>query len=206
MTKEQEEGLEQKILHVAELLFLEKGFSMTSTTEIAKNAGCNQALVHYYFRTKENLFLTIFEQKLRLLFSSIHNEETKDLSFTEKLKLNIEAHFEMVRANPRLPFLVMNEFTTNPSRIEEFRNKISGYPQEMLFSMQQELLLEIKAGRIKAIDPFDLLLNIVSLNAMLFLSGNIFKSVAQLSEEEYAKFIEHRKQEHVRVILDSLRP
>ena len=48
--------MEIVILETAERLFLEKGFGMTSTTEIAKEIGCNQALIHYYFRTKENLF------------------------------------------------------------------------------------------------------------------------------------------------------
>ena len=52
--------MEIQILETAEKLFLEKGFASTSTTEIAREVGCNQALVHYYFRTKENLFNTIY--------------------------------------------------------------------------------------------------------------------------------------------------
>ena len=35
---------------------MEKGFDAVSTTDIARKVGCNQALVHYYFRTKDNLF------------------------------------------------------------------------------------------------------------------------------------------------------
>ncbi|MTK53079.1 TetR/AcrR family transcriptional regulator [Paludibacter sp.] len=206
MTQEQEAGLEQKILETAEQLFLEKGFAMTSTTEIAKKAGCNQALVHYYFRTKENLFQSIFEQKIRLLISSFQDHEMQNLTFEEKLKRKIETHFEMIRANPRLPFLVMNEFTTNPSRLEAFRIKIIAVPQAVFHKLEEELNEEIRAGRIRDITVMDLVLNIVSLNAMLFLTGNIFKCVAQLSEEQYQMMIEHRKQEHVKVILASLRP
>ncbi|MBQ1851529.1 MAG: helix-turn-helix transcriptional regulator, partial [Paludibacteraceae bacterium] len=41
-------NLEQVILDAATELFLERGFDSTSTTDIAKKAGCNQALVHYY--------------------------------------------------------------------------------------------------------------------------------------------------------------
>jgi AcrR family transcriptional regulator len=48
-----EQNMEQAILETAERLFLEKGFAATSTTQIAKAVGCNQALVHYYFRTQE---------------------------------------------------------------------------------------------------------------------------------------------------------
>ncbi|MBP1640443.1 MAG: TetR family transcriptional regulator [Bacteroidetes bacterium] len=206
MIGEQEIGLEQKILAIAEQLFLEKGFAMTSTTEIAKKAGCNQALVHYYFRTKENLFQSIFEQKIRLLISTFQESEMPDMTFEEKLKVKIESHFEMVRANPRLPFLVVNEFTTNPARIDSFRKKISELPNLVFTRLQADLEAEIQAGRVRPISVFDLLLNVVSLNAMLFLTGAIFKNVAQLNEAQFEQMIEHRKQEHVRVILASIRP
>ena len=65
------QSMESIILETAERLFLEKGFAMTSTTEIAKEVGCNQALVHYYYRTKENLFNVIFEQKFNGFFQGI---------------------------------------------------------------------------------------------------------------------------------------
>jgi TetR/AcrR family transcriptional regulator len=64
----QENTFEQAILEAAEKLFLEKGFAMTSTTEIAREAGCNQALVHYYFRTKAKLFDSVFEKKAVCFF------------------------------------------------------------------------------------------------------------------------------------------
>ena len=43
---EKNKNIEKRILWVAERLFLEKGFNGTSTTEIAKAVGCNQALIH----------------------------------------------------------------------------------------------------------------------------------------------------------------
>jgi len=68
-TKEQTDK-ELAILEAAEKLFSEKGYGLTSTVEIARKAGCNQSLVHYYFRTKSNLFETIFEKKVELFFST----------------------------------------------------------------------------------------------------------------------------------------
>ena len=63
--------MEQSILKVAEQLFLDKGFNRTSTTEIARVVGCNQTLIHYYFRTKENLFNRIFEKKLEQIIPQL---------------------------------------------------------------------------------------------------------------------------------------
>ena len=80
-------SMEIVILETAEQLFLEKGFAMTSTTEIAKKIGCNQALIHYYFRTKENLFNLIFEKKFRQFIQhAFEFGNPKELAFEEKLK------------------------------------------------------------------------------------------------------------------------
>ena len=46
MEQTREQSMESIILETAERLFLDKGFALTSTTEIAREAGCNQALVH----------------------------------------------------------------------------------------------------------------------------------------------------------------
>jgi len=53
MEEKNNQSTEQAILEVAERLFLDKSFAKTSTTEIAKKVGCNQAMIHYYYRTKK---------------------------------------------------------------------------------------------------------------------------------------------------------
>ena len=60
---------EEEILKAAEELFVEHGYNATSTTDIAKRVGCNQALIHYYFRNKENLFQQIFTKKIETILS-----------------------------------------------------------------------------------------------------------------------------------------
>ena len=65
--KEDTSNTEQSILKAAEKEFLKKGFSGSKTTEIAKEAGVTHAMLHYYFRTKENLFNKVFEEKARQL-------------------------------------------------------------------------------------------------------------------------------------------
>ena len=69
--KSDERSMEQTILGAAETLFIEQGFDKTSTGQIAKLAGCNQALVHYYYRTKEKLFDLVFEKKMRMALNNI---------------------------------------------------------------------------------------------------------------------------------------
>jgi TetR/AcrR family transcriptional regulator len=197
---------EQSILEAAEQLFLDKGFSNTSTTEIAKKVGCNQALVHYYFRTKDKLFEAVFEKKASMFISSFLQISRDNISFEEKLQRKIELHFDILRANPRLPFLMFNELTTNPQRLLSIKEKFKMNNVSILDHFKSELETEIKKGTIRQIEPIDLILMMISLNVVLFIAHPILKILINISDEEYERMIERRKRENVLVILRSLRP
>jgi AcrR family transcriptional regulator len=197
---------EQSILEAAEKLFFEKGFALTSTTEIARVAGCNQALVHYYFRTKEKLFDAVFEKKARMFVDGLAQPHPANATFEEKLKHKIEAHFDMISANPRLPFLFFNELITNQVRLMKFKTSLVDLPLKIILPMKEELEAEIAKGNIRPISIYDLLITMISLNAMLFLASPVLKILANFSEEDFEKLVAHRKQENVTIIIRSLRP
>jgi len=202
-----EQSMEQAILEEAEKLFLEKGFALTSTTEIAKKVGCNQALVHYYFRTKDNLFNTIFEQKFRVFFQHVFElENMEELSFNDKLKHIIESHFDMIKANAKLPLLIISEFSRRPEQINVLKEKLKNLPLELFNKLNTDLETEIEAGRIRPITIMDMIITVASLNVSLFLLMPIASQVASLNETQRQFIIEHRREEHVKLILNSLRP
>jgi AcrR family transcriptional regulator len=201
-----EQSMEQSILETAERLFLEKGFLLTSTTEIAKEVGCNQALVHYYFRTKDNLFNTIFETKFRLFFRHIFELGNLDeLSFADKLKHIIESHFDMLRENSKLPLLIISEFSRRPAQVNVLKEKLQGLPQALLEKLNKQLETEITAGRIRQTTLMDLIITMVSLNISLFLLLPIASQIVTLNDSQLQFMIDHRREEHVKLILNSLR-
>ena len=67
MMTEQTQNKEQAILEAAEREFLAKGFDGARTISIARAAGVTHAMLHYYFRTKENIFERILDEKMRLM-------------------------------------------------------------------------------------------------------------------------------------------
>ncbi len=204
---EAEQNTEQKILAAAEELFLEKGYALASTVEIAKRAGCNQALVHYYFRTKDKLFEAIFAQKVRQFVEGLTKLDNEGLTFEEALARIAESHFDILASQPRLPFLIFNELTTNPARIEALR--------AMLFDtldlrpvMRMQVLLdeEIRKGNVRPTTMMDISMTMASLNVMTFLARPIIGGVMQIPDEDYQELIQHRRKENVTILLRSLRP
>jgi len=202
-----EKSMEQTILDTAEELFLEKGFAATSTTQIAKTVGCNQALIHYYFRTKENLFNSIFESKFKLLFQRFFDTTNlENLSFTDKIKQLIEAHFDILSENPKMPMLIINELTRQPEQIKVLKEKLHTLPEKLISVMNNELQIEIEAGRVKNCTFLDIMFTIISLNLSIFTVLPIAVNIAELNETQTKFFLAHRRAENVNIVLSYLRP
>lgn len=204
--KERGQNMEQLILETAERLFMDKGFALTSTTEIAREAGCNQALVHYYFRTKEKLFESIFERKAQLMLSAILKMDDPSQPFEERLRNLVENHFDIMIKNPKLPFLFLNELLTNPKRLDIMTQKLQTIPMTVMERFADDLQKEIDKGRIRDVSPISILLTVLSLNLTPFIIKPIFQKMTNISEELFLVMIEERKKENIRIIMRSLMP
>ena len=51
------------LLDAAEQLMLEEGYAAVTSRRLASKAGLKPQLVHYYFRTMEDLFLEVFRRR-----------------------------------------------------------------------------------------------------------------------------------------------
>jgi len=197
---------EQAIMEAAEELFLENGYARTSTTAIAKKAGCNQALVHYYYRSKENLFGLVFRKKISVFLSFFHHVSNEDLPFEEKLAKRISAHFDLLRANERLPVMFFNEIGTNSELAKKVLENFSDLPLPVILQLQSELDAEFAAGRICKTQATDLIFNIFSMNLVAFLTKPLVQMFTNSNDELMDKLLQERKASNIKTIMQSLKP
>ena len=204
-TKEKEKNKEQAILEAAENEFLEKGFEAAKTTKIASLAGVTHAMLHYYYRTKENLFDLVFDKKIRILKESMFSSfENPDIPFLEKVKSGIEAHFEIVRANQSLPRFVLNELVYKPKRLKLFEGRVKRIAASVSGKISAEIEREVKKGTINPIDPVTLMLDIASMNIFVFAALPLLRIFAVGAYESEEAFLEARKKENVEIIMRRL--
>ena len=52
-----------QLLDAAELLLLEEGYAAVTSRRVAAKAGLKPQLVHYYFRTMDDLFVEVFRRR-----------------------------------------------------------------------------------------------------------------------------------------------
>lgn len=197
---------EQRIMQAAEHDFLTSGFAATKTTEIAARAGVTHAMLHYYFRTKENLFNRIVESKIELLSQSIQVLfKPSQLPLVERIQAGVEAHFDFLVANPELPRFVINEVINNPKHFELFAQKAHLAVDYLSHSNLLEEFDKCRAkGQISDVSPADLLFDIVSLNVFLFVALPIVDGRVTPLYGGREQFLEARKKENVRIVTERL--
>lgn len=195
---------EKQILTAAAELFLEKGYRAASTTAIAKRAGCNQALIYYYFRSKENLFGKVFSSKTEQIFSKIAEPFNEKQDIFSTIRAIIAAYFDFLRGNEKLAFFLVNEVVLNGENrsmiISEFERNISRIDVFMQFD---QLVREaVRNGLIRPVETFDIMLNIISLCITTFLAKPILSSVLGMTDESTVNaYYEHRKEEIMELVV-----
>lgn len=198
--------MESRILACAENLFLSKGYNLASMTEIAKEAGCTQALVHYYFRTKENLFSKIFDEKLHMFLNSIVNEKDERLPFGEMLAVRASRLFDIMAANPRLPFMFMSEFMINPNQRMNIKDSVMSACSGAVARLDTMIRAEVERGNIRNTDTTSIALNMFSLVVTFFIFLPFLEEAGIVDDGNRSRFLEERKAEIIETLIGSLRP
>jgi AcrR family transcriptional regulator len=78
------QNAEQAFLDAAERLLVEVGYAAITTRGLAREAGANQGLVHYYFGSMENLLVRVLERFTERLIARQRAMYAADLPFIEK--------------------------------------------------------------------------------------------------------------------------
>ncbi|GGB51917.1 TetR family transcriptional regulator [Lentibacillus populi] len=110
-----------KILEAAIELIAEKGYSATSTSEIAKRAGVAEGTIFRHYRTKKDLLLSIVNPVIINFMAPVFAEKFVDqvfheshTSFEDFLYLFIKNRFEFVQSNVPLIKIVIQELAFHP--------------------------------------------------------------------------------------------
>ncbi len=194
---------EEKIIQAAEVVFIEKGMAGARMQQIADVAGINKALLHYYYRSKEKLFNVIFKIAFKAFIPNLLEVFKGDKDFFTKLRYFVSKYIDVLERNPHLPGFVLHEISHRPDNLMKM-------VKEMNFDVdfiQDQIAEEIAQGKIKAIDPAQLLINVISLCifpivAKPMISGVIYKG----DEKAYKKMLKDRKTHVADFIINSIKP
>lgn len=198
---------EEKILLAAEMEFAEKGYAGARSTSIAQKAGVTHAMLHYYFRTKENLFETVIDRKteaIRNIILSAVNDDSAPLF--DKIRTAISGHIEYIARNPHLPKFLVNEVMSDPTKAEMLFGKFKPHLPDTIARLQKQIDDEAAKGQCRKVDARMLIFDILSMNFFAFLARPIAGFLFEGTDVNSREFIEMRKKDSIETIMSKLRP
>ena len=182
--------IEEKILSAAEEEFYRSGFDAASTAKIAKSVGVTHAMVNYYYRTKEQLFLRILDNHIEKALTVLRDVMREHGEMKETLTKTASALFRLFNEDRSFPFLLLDASRSHPEYLARYRDGLYDSAKEVL---------EGHAGRLKESLPdgnvTGLFENVLTLAYTPFLHIPFLKNVAGYGEQEIDDYLSRRKEE-----------
>jgi len=197
-----DQSTEERILAAAKKIFVAKGIDGARMQDIADEAGINKALVHYYFRSKEQLFEVIFKSAANRIFPGVNQILLTDLPVFEKIRKFTDFYLSIIIDNPYLPLFVLNEVNKSPVI---FIEKIFGDKKPDLSKFVAQIAEEVRLGIIKPVNPTHLIINMMSMCIFPFVARPMMQMVLGIDELEFRYMMEQRKKLVAEFIIDSIK-
>jgi AcrR family transcriptional regulator len=181
---------ELKIRDAAKSLFLKKGYSATTTRDIAQESQINLALLNYYFTSKRRLFeIIMFETLYDFLNKMVEVYNDEETTIREKIELASSKYIDMIIAEPLLPTFILNELKNNPTNFLKM-------PTAKVI-MKSQLISQyndgVKKGIYKKVDSIHFITNILSLIVFPFICSPIIMKMEKLNKTDFNKMMNQRK-------------
>ena len=152
-------NIEARILEAATQVFLEKGYEGTNMTHIAEAAGIGRPALYYYYRTKDKIFGEIFGNLVKSFVPGVLEIIRKDAPIEDRLEQLVDAYFEQLSRNPRLPIFIIREMDRDPQFLVKTAADL--HLENYFLSIMEAYEDESKAGHLKAVPPYAIVLNVL---------------------------------------------
>jgi TetR/AcrR family transcriptional regulator len=199
---ESDKHTEDKIFEAATDIFVEKGMDGARMQDIATHAGINKALLHYYFRTKDQLFNKVFEKIAGKMFMKFAPVFAENFSLEEKIRFFFKTHISFLQDNPGLPGFILNEINRNPARIKKLLGTIEFRKVWMLLLEQHKD--ELDKYNITEENMPQIMTTIASMSVFPFAARGILEGILQNIGVDFDKYIEERKEFAAEFVIKAL--
>lgn len=194
MTKEQE------ILNAAEEEFFRNGYDSTSTAVIAKRAGVTHAMVNYYYRTKEKLFIQILDNHVYELLRTLKPLMHADGDFVGVVTDAACAIFDKMREDRRLPYLISDISRTHPDFLLRYKDTVDTVCGDSIVMHALRLEKYIAEGIVAQCTMSDIYNTVLSLAIAPFLNLPLLENVVGRTPEQVDVYLDARRDEMIRIL------
>ena len=206
-----ERETEDRILDAAHAVFVRQGTAGARMQEVADEAGVNKALLHYYFRSKDQLAQAVFRRALGEVLPRAMEVLQSETALEEKVRTIAELYVDTFLENPFLPGYMLGEVTHHPDRAQETFASLAGMElgrlgESVRSTIGAQIAAEAEAGRMVRLATEDFLINLVSMTIFPFAARPLLRLMLDVDDDGFDKLMEARRERVPEFFLNALRP
>lgn len=112
----------ERILDAAERVFAQHGFFAARVSEIAREAGVADGTIYLYFKSKDDLLISLFESRMERFNQLLGAALVDGLRPVDKLLALVRTYFELVAAQPMVAEVLTIELRQSAKFMKEASN------------------------------------------------------------------------------------
>lgn len=158
----------EALLAAARALFTERGYNQVGIREIARAAGANPAMIHYYFGDKEGLYRALLAAAFDKLLGQL-DAHARQTNAGEAISSIVQLYIGMLSREPWIPRLMVREVLSDEAPFrEEFVARFASRGARLLPTI---LRRAIDDGRLRSdLDPVLTTLSLIGMMVFPFLA------------------------------------
>ncbi len=202
---------ESRILDAARRVFVRRGTAGARMLEIAAEAGVNQALLHYYFGTKEQLSERVFVESAGRLAAALISVPPADATLDQLVERFVVGYIDAVRTMPLIPPYLLAEAHQHPERIDALMVRAAGTVPAAIVAataarVEQMIAERVAEGTMRPVSVRQFMVNVMALVSFPFLARPVLLGAFGFDDASFDEFLQQRRQELPRFIMNAMRP
>lgn len=133
----------RQIIDAAVVIIAENGYHQAQVSKIAKQAGVADGTIYLYFKNKEDILISLFQEKMGYFVESIEEKIAGKETATEKLYMLVETHFKILSDDRHLAIVTQLELRQSN---KDLRLKINEVLKGYLMLIDRIILEGIENG------------------------------------------------------------
>lgn len=117
-----------RILKAATQVFAQYGFYKSKISDIARLADVADGTIYLYFKNKDDLLISLFEEEMARIILKMKTEVSKAEGFEEKIRTFIKVHLNLIAENKELAEVLQIELRQSYKFMKEYMGtKLNDY-------------------------------------------------------------------------------
>jgi TetR/AcrR family fatty acid metabolism transcriptional regulator len=112
----------QKIIAAAVKIFAQKGFFKAKVSEIAKEAGIADGTVYIYFKHKDDILISLFEEKMQEVLTNMKEQLDLEIDPLKKIEKFALVHLNLIEDHKEIAEIIQVELRQSSQFMKNYHN------------------------------------------------------------------------------------